>query len=1109
MLPLLIIGLIGWFVWITSAVVTCQQRLDELRKQVAALMARPDGSSAAEPTAGAADAGAPTDQPLAPAPAAPWPEPPQLQLEFEQIAVPLPVADAMITDTGEAPADDAAPPAPPDAEGAEARIGRVWLGRVGVVLLLIGALIAYRYGVTTDSVRLAIGYGAGLGLLLLGSWGQRRRFTVWAQAVTGGGLGLLYLATAAGSSVFEPPLITGRLGFALMASTTVLGSGLAVWYNAQAVGVLSLIGGFATPFVLSTGGNGDMRLLFAYIAILDAGLLLIAYFRRWALHNYLTFAATWGVFGAWFVGSSTADWAMALVTATVFFVIFALVSVAHCLIRRLRSNAADLVLALLNGVMYFTVGLLLVRALRYDWRDLFPFAVAAVYLALGLATLRLNRGDRLMVFAFFGLAVVLTVVAFPLALDGSWVTVAWALLGALLVWLGFIGELPGIRRSGLAVLGLAALRLVTRDSFPARFGLPLLTPGLRAFTFLAMIAALYLAVLAYTRQRGDRATRDGLAATASLFTLWYLTLEIILSYRDLRPAADVYGSCGMTIAVVWAVYGLALCLADLRFCYAGLRNGARVVLGLALAAMAATIGVYDPPAIIGFAGVGLTAAAIWLGELGIRLRGLDGRRNGGLSLLANALAFAAVGLQTHRATAAFITIAVLAGYALLAMVAAVLLRSASARGLAGILAAIAAVAAGYGAAHPEAAWQLRLAAFVLTVPGTCFSIWLAARAGDRRPQWERAIMVVAGLSAAALTAWWGAAELMRSPSGSLYFIDGPRFNLVLIWLGAYGFALGLAGARLRATATRVLATCIQWIALVFLLVVSALLDTPWATNIAALCVIVSGIYAANWLCRARAAAPWERRSGLRIGLAACVATLGWAAAALDRLFPHGWPGGSDYLTATSVRNHWFLIVAGLYAIAVMAVGLALRSRATRTTGATLLALAIAAVMTVGLGNLAAPLPLRLGAFLACIGGAHGVAWAARRLAGVDTSERRATGALSLAAAGLTVVWLAFQANSGFALAATRDFGISASWGVYGLIVLIAGFALRERATRLLGLLTLALTLGKIGLRDMWQLTVNWRIWITIGLGLVFVVASLLYHRFAPIILQDDHGSLDA
>ncbi len=55
---------------------------------------------------------------------------------------------------------------------------------------------------------------------------------------------------------------------------------LAVRLNALVVAILGMLGGFLTPILLSTGQDNPLG-LFGYIAILDAGLIVVALHRRW------------------------------------------------------------------------------------------------------------------------------------------------------------------------------------------------------------------------------------------------------------------------------------------------------------------------------------------------------------------------------------------------------------------------------------------------------------------------------------------------------------------------------------------------------------------------------------------------------------------------------------------------------------------------------------------------------------------------------------------------------------------------------------------------------------------------------------------------------------
>ena len=70
------------------------------------------------------------------------------------------------------------------------------------------------------------------------------------------------------------------MAFVYMAAVTALASLLAARYSALPIAVLGLIGGFLTPILLSTGVDNETG-LFSYIALLDAGVLVLAYSKQW------------------------------------------------------------------------------------------------------------------------------------------------------------------------------------------------------------------------------------------------------------------------------------------------------------------------------------------------------------------------------------------------------------------------------------------------------------------------------------------------------------------------------------------------------------------------------------------------------------------------------------------------------------------------------------------------------------------------------------------------------------------------------------------------------------------------------------------------------------
>jgi uncharacterized membrane protein len=76
---------------------------------------------------------------------------------------------------------------------------------------------------------------------------------------------------------------------------------------------------------------------------------------------------------------------------------------------------------------------------------------------------------------------------------------------------------------------------------------------------------------------------------------------------------------------------------------------------------------------------------------------------------------------------------------------------------------------------------------------------------------------------------------------------------------------------------------------------------------------------------------------------------------------------------------------------------------------------------------------------------------------------------------------------------------SAVWLAFGVVLLLAGIALRSQPVRLCSAAVIALTIGKVFLLDMAGLTGLWRALSFIGLGLVLVGIAMVYQRllFAP------------
>lgn len=172
---------------------------------------------------------------------------------------------------------------------------------VGAVVLALAGVLFFRYaverGLIPPAVRVILGTLAGVGCLLLAEW-LRERYAVTANALAGSGLVILYAAFWAARVVFE--LIGMGVAFGLMALTTAAGCLLAVRHGSLVIAVLGLVGGFATPLLLSSGQDRPIG-FFGYILLLDLGFILVARKRGWGGLMGLALAGTLLLEGAWIV----------------------------------------------------------------------------------------------------------------------------------------------------------------------------------------------------------------------------------------------------------------------------------------------------------------------------------------------------------------------------------------------------------------------------------------------------------------------------------------------------------------------------------------------------------------------------------------------------------------------------------------------------------------------------------------------------------------------------------------------------------------------------------------------------------------------------------------
>ena len=366
-------------------------------------------------------------------------------IDFDDLsaASPTPVAPARTTPaaTPEMPARKVQTPSP--FEGVARSVKAFFTGgnvvvRVGLIILFFGVAFALRYAVERDvfpiELRLAAIAAGALAMFVVG-WRLRVQKLGYGLMLQGGAVGILYLTVFSAAQHYE--LISLAAAFAFMVALAAITAALAVLQNAKSLATMGAIGGFLAP-LLGSSGSGDHITLFSYYAILNAGIFAVAWFKAWRSLNFVAFLFTFVVATAWgALRYQSSHFETTEPFLILFFLYFVGISVLYALRQPPRlKGLVDSTLVFGTPLVCFGLQTQLVRdidfALAYS-----ALGMGALYVALAALLWRLKiDGMRLLVEAFLALGVIFTSLAVPLAFDGHWTAVTWALEGAAMVWVG-------------------------------------------------------------------------------------------------------------------------------------------------------------------------------------------------------------------------------------------------------------------------------------------------------------------------------------------------------------------------------------------------------------------------------------------------------------------------------------------------------------------------------------------------------------------------------------------------------------------------------------------------------------------------------------------------
>ncbi len=344
-------------------------------------------------------------------------------------------------------------------------IGENLANKIGIGILVLGIGFFVKYAIDQEWIneigRVFIGILCG-GILLGVAHRLRKTFTAFSSVLVGGGIAVLYLTIAI--AFHEYKIFNQTAAFLLMLGITSFAVVLSLGYNRIELAVLSILGGFASPFMVSTG-EGNYAVLFTYILILDSGMLVLAYFKKWNLVNIICYALTILLFGSWmstkFDGENSSMIVGALIFATLFYLIFFAMNIVNNIKERLTFKGIEISILLSNTFFYYGAGMMILNnPTGEDFKGLFTAVLGIFNFIFAYALYKNNRVDKNLVFLLIGLVLTFISLAAPVQLKGNYITLFWSAETVLLLWLSQKSGIRLMKLASLLIMGLMVISLI-------------------------------------------------------------------------------------------------------------------------------------------------------------------------------------------------------------------------------------------------------------------------------------------------------------------------------------------------------------------------------------------------------------------------------------------------------------------------------------------------------------------------------------------------------------------------------------------------------------------------------------------------------------------------
>ena len=446
-------------------------------------------------------------------------------------------------------------------------IGENLINKIGIAILVLGIGYFVKYAIDKDWIneigRVFIGVLAG-GILMGTAHRLRKNFKAFSSVLIGGGLTVFYFTI--GIAFHEYQLIPQMAAFGIMVVITAFAVLLSIAYDRQELAVLSIIGGFSTPFILSTG-EGNFVVLFTYLLILDIGMLVLASVKKWSLVNLLPFVFTVLIYAGWlftkYVDMEVQPVGTAFVFGAAFYMVFHLMQMNYNLIKNHPFTAKELMVMVSNTALFYSAGMFLLEGVEsIKLTGLFTAGMGAFNFGFAFYAYTKKKVDKKLFFLLIGIVLTFLSLTAPVQLEGNHITLFWAAETVLLLWLSDKSGILLIRRT-VPVIFVAMIISLVIDYYQIYIEESSLTPLLNRGFITSMVAVGFTGVQLFLLNRKQSILDVLPGIPEHIYTKFVAVVGVLLLYFGLLSelSFQVEVHYGFPLTSIWVnIYNFAFVL---------------------------------------------------------------------------------------------------------------------------------------------------------------------------------------------------------------------------------------------------------------------------------------------------------------------------------------------------------------------------------------------------------------------------------------------------------------------------------------------------------------------------------------------------------------------